>query len=423
MPQPSVSSRFAVAFEKLSPRSEDYVPEIVRLILSEARAGRASDVHLVPAESALVMHWRIDGVLHPVAGFDRELASRIIARLKVICGLLTYRTDVPQEGRVAREHSVTEVRVTTFPTLHGEKAAIRMFAENDQLQRLDQLGLPPAVLSDLQRHLEATAGVILLTGPSGSGKTTTAYACLRDIIRQSRGARCIMTLEDPVEVAVDGATQSQVRPAAGFDLATGLRSLMRQDPDVILVGEIRDPATAEAAFQAALTGHLVLTTFHAGSTAEAITRLLDMQIEPYLIRSGLRSVICQRLLRKACVDCAVNTHDRGRENGDLLNLEKQPDKSADEITLRRQCDTCRSTGYLGRMVLAEMLDPNEPEVSRAILQRCDSRQLASLAETAGMESLHHAANKAVDAGTTTREEVLRVRGADKKTDKGSVKTG
>ncbi len=413
MPQLSVSSRFSLAFEKLSLRSDEYVPEIVRLILSEARAGRASDVHLVPAESALIMHWRIDGVLHPVAGFDRELASRIIARLKVICGLLTYRTDVPQEGRVAREHSVIEVRVTTFPTLHGEKAAIRMFAENDQLQRLDQLGLPSHVLSELRRHLEATAGVILLTGPSGSGKTTSAYACLRDIIRQSQGARCIMTLEDPVEVAVDGATQSQVRPAAGFDLATGLRSLMRQDPDVILVGEIRDPATAEAAFQAALTGHLVLTTFHAGSSAEAITRLLDMQIEPYLIRSGLRTVICQRLLRKACADCGVSIPDRSSEIANHFNLEKQPDKSANEVTPRRQCDTCGSTGYLGRMVLSEMLDPNEPEVSRAILQRSDSRQLASLAETAGMETLYHAANKAVDAGVTTREEVLRVLGADK----------
>jgi len=413
MPQPSVSSRFNLAFEKLSPRLDEYVPEIVRLILSEARAGRASDVHLVPAESALVMHWRIDGVLHPVAGFDRELASRIIARLKVICGLLTYRTDVPQEGRVAREHSVIEVRVTTFPTLHGEKAAIRMFAENDQLQHLDQLGLPPDVLSELRRHLESTAGVILLTGPSGSGKTTSAYACLRDIIRQSAGARCIMTLEDPVEVAVDGATQSQVRPAAGFDLATGLRSLMRQDPDVILVGEIRDPATAEAAFQAALTGHLVLTTFHAGSSAEAITRLLDMQIEPYLIRSGLRSVICQRLLRKACMHCGMNLARHGSESVCDRIPEKQSDKFTHAMAPRRQCDTCGSTGYLGRMVLAEMLDPNEPEVSLAILQRCDSRQLASLAETAGMETLYQAANKAVDTGATTREEVLRVLGARK----------
>jgi type II secretory ATPase GspE/PulE/Tfp pilus assembly ATPase PilB-like protein len=409
MSQPSLASRFTGSFEKLSPRSDEYVPDIVRLILSEARAGRASDVHLVPGEAVLMMHWRIDGVLHPIAGFDREIASRVVARLKVICGLLTYRTDIPQEGRVAREHSTTEVRVTTFPTLHGEKAAIRLFAENDQLQRLDQLGLPSHVLGTLRRHLEATAGVILLTGPSGSGKTTTAYACLRDIIQDSAGSRCIMTLEDPIEVAVDGATQSQVRPAAGFDLATGLRSLMRQDPDVILVGEIRDPETAEAAFQAALTGHLVLTTFHAGSSAEAITRLLDMHIEPYLIRSGLRTVICQRLLRRACSDCSGRAHSATIKSSEEQKLRTEADKKLVE-TAHPACDVCGSTGYLGRLVLAEMLDPDQPEVSGAILQRSDARQLASLAEMAGMETLHQAAVNAVTLGLTTHEEVLRVLG-------------
>ena len=410
MPQPALSSRFTTALQGLSPRSEDYVPDIVRLILTEARAGRASDVHLVPSESALVMQWRVDGVLHSIAGFDRDLSPRIIARLKVTCGLLTYRTDVPQEGRVAREHSATEVRVTTFPTLHGEKAAIRLFAENDQLQRLGQLGLPPEVLATLRRNLEATAGVILLTGPSGSGKTTTAYACLRDIVADSKGSRCIMTLEDPIEVAVEGATQSQVRPSAGFDLATGLRSLMRQDPDVILVGEIRDPQTAEAAFQAALTGHLVLTTFHAGSTAEAMTRLLDMEIEPYLLRSGLRSVICQRLLRRACSECESSRSIAANpENAVTLS-----DKSNPHGAHRSTCSNCGSTGYLGRLVLAEMLDPDEPEIARAILQRSDARQLASLAESVGMQTLQQAADAAVVSGLTTIEEVLRVLGGRRK---------
>jgi type II secretory ATPase GspE/PulE/Tfp pilus assembly ATPase PilB-like protein len=358
-----------------------------------------------------MMQWRVDGVLHAIAGFDRDLASRIIARLKVISGLLTYRTDVPQEGRVAREYSPTEVRVTTFPTLHGEKAAIRMFA-----QQLAQLGLPQNILGPLARQLDATAGVILLTGPSGSGKTTTVYACLREIIAQSRGARCIMTLEDPIEVAVDGATQSQVRPSTGFDLATGLRSLMRQDPDVILVGEIRDPQTAEAAFQAALTGHLVLTTFHAGSACEALTRLLDMQIEPYLLRSGLRSVICQRLLRRSCTHCStdgVNIRSRV-ETGIAEKSEKlsdRSDKSGLAVTPGSTCSHCGSTGYSGRMVLAEMLDPDQPEIARAILQRTDARQLATLAESAGMETLQQAAATAVTAGLTNREEVLRVLGS------------
>jgi type II secretory ATPase GspE/PulE/Tfp pilus assembly ATPase PilB-like protein len=416
MSQASISSSFVAGFGGLSATSDDYVPNIVRLILGEARKGRASDVHLVPSESALMMQWRVDGVLHAIAGFDRELAARIIARLKVISGLLTYRTDVPQEGRVAREYSPTEVRVTTFPTLHGEKAAIRMFAENDQLQQLAQLGLPRNILSPLARQLDATAGVILLTGPSGSGKTTTVYACLREIIAQSRGARCIMTLEDPIEVAVDGATQSQVRPSTGFDLATGLRSLMRQDPDVILVGEIRDPQTAEAAFQAALTGHLVLTTFHAGSACEALTRLLDMQIEPYLLRSGLRSVICQRLLRRSCAHCSPGDPSMQSlaEIGIAEKSEKlsdRSDKSGLAVTPGSTCSHCGSTGYSGRMVLAEMLDPDQPEIARAILQRTDARQLATLAESAGMETLLQAAVKAIAAGLTSHEEVLRVLGS------------
>lgn len=404
------SPEFTAAFNKLSSRSEDYVPDIVRTVLEQARAGRASDVHLVPSESVLMMHWRIDGVLHAIAGFDRELAGRVIARLKVMCGLLTYRTDIPQEGRVAREYSETEVRVTTFPTLYGEKAAIRMFAENDQLQRLSQLGLPGSVLASLRSHLDATAGVILLTGPSGSGKTTTAYACLRDIIQQSQGGRCIMTLEDPIEVAVPGATQSQVRPSAGFDLATGLRSLMRQDPDVILVGEIRDPQTAEAAFQAALTGHLVLTTFHAGSAAEAITRLLDMQIEPYLLRSGLRSVICQRLLRKSCIACAKAKDATLLNSQRTATFENQTDKSQSIAAPENQCPACGGTQYLGRLVLAEMLDPNQPEIARGILERTDARQLAMRAHAAGMETLHQTAEQAVAEGLTSREEVLRVLG-------------
>lgn len=405
----TLSRQFAAQMSVLKPASDNYVPEIVSLILTEARKSRASDVHLVPSENALMMQWRIDGVLHSVAGFDKELAGRIVARLKVICGLLTYRTDVPQEGRVAREHSSSEVRVTTFPTLHGEKAAIRMFAESDSLQRLDELGLPDAILSSVRSHLTATAGVLLWTGPSGSGKTTSVYACLRDIIAQSAGGRCVMTLEDPIEVAIDGATQSQVRPSVGFDLTSGLRSLMRQDPDVILVGEIRDPATAEAAFQAALTGHLVLSTFHAGSAAEALARLLDMQIEPYLLRSGLRSIVCQRLLRRTCPACGGPSRERYAHEKSVP-AENSSDKTASQPGLAAACGQCGSTGYLGRLLLAEMLDPDVPEMARAILNKSDSRTLATLAESTGMETLRHAANLAISNGRTTREEVLRVLG-------------
>lgn len=406
----TLAAGFVEALGRLSATSDEYVPSIVTLLLDQARRARASDIHLVPTESALIVQWRIDGVLHPIAGFDRDLAPRVVARLKVISGLLTYRTDVPQEGRVSREFSRTEVRVTTFPTLHGEKAAIRLFAENDELQNLKQLGLPEEVEEKLREHLAATAGVILLTGPSGSGKTTTAYACLRDIIADSAGTRCIMSLEDPVEVAVEGATQSQVRPAAGFDLATGLRSLMRQDPDVIFVGEIRDPATAEAAFQAALTGHLVLTTFHAGNSAEAMTRLLEMQIEPYLIRSGLRTVICQRLLRRTCPSCHGQAAESEIIRPHVMESERTINKSESQPAQHTACTVCGSTGYHGRLVLAEMLDPSSPEVAKAILNKLDAPEVARLAESSGMKTLRQRAATAVASGQTSYDEVLRVLG-------------
>lgn len=394
---------FQQGLEALNPAADDFIPQVVSLILRSARAARASDVHLMPQPSALVMQWRIDGVLQTIAAFDRDLAPRIIARLKVISGLLTYRTDLPQEGRVAREYSEEEVRVTTFPSLYGEKAAIRLFAESDSLQRLSQLGLQAEIEARLSLELNATAGVILLTGPSGSGKTTTAYACLRDILSVSRGTRCLMTLEDPIEVAIDGVTQSQVRPAAGFDLTTGVRSLMRQDPDVILVGEIRDPATAEATFQAALTGHLVITTFHAGSSVEAVARLQEMQLEPYLIRSALKLVVCQRLLRRCCPTC-----------GSSAGFEKTaelPDKQRPALPPSTSCSTCGSSGYFGRLVLAEMLDPDIPEIARALLKQTDSRDLGSLAESCGMKTLRQVAADAVSGGLTSHAEVLRVLGS------------
>lgn len=432
------SADFSAGMRTLNPSKDSYVPEIVTLLLMQARQHRASDVHLVPTESGLQMQWRIDGLLKTVAIFDGQVGPRIIARLKVISGLLTYRTDLPQEGRVSREYSAAEVRVTTFPTLHGEKAAIRLFAESQALQRLEQLGLPHEIHAALVDGLSATDGVILLTGPSGSGKTTTAYACLREIQRVWGESRSVMTLEDPIEVAVTGVTQSQVRTQVGFDLASGLKSLMRQDPDVILVGEIRDPATAEVVFQAALTGHLVLTTFHAGSAIEAITRLLDLQIEPYLLRSTLRSVICQRLVRRIQTDHAGRTGQaehavlhaqgdhaeymksgQGIAPGQILKTsldssDKLSGLSDPPAVLRDvQAEVIRRTaehGYNGRIVLAELLNPDVPEIAKAILQRADSRQLTTVAKSCGYRTLFDSGDDAVRAGLTTEDEVFRVLG-------------
>ncbi|MFM7166301.1 MAG: GspE/PulE family protein [Planctomycetaceae bacterium] len=407
---------FAAAMAQRGSHAEVAVPDAVQLILQQAALQRASDIHLTPDDSLFRMQWRIDGVLHLAAGFEREFGSRLVARLKVIAGLLTYRTDIPQEGRVAAEYSASEVRVSTFPTLYGEKAAVRLFGGAAERQLLAQLGLPPESEQCLRQQLLATSGVLLITGPSSSGKTTTAYALIREILRAGDGARCVMTIEDPIESAIAGAAQSQVRPAAGFDLAAGLKSMMRQDPDVILVGEIRDPATAEATFQAALTGHLVIATFHAGSAVEALTRLLEMGLEPYLIRSALRMVVSQRLLRKCC-DC------QRCSAGIPAAATNLTDKPLPAAALAAGCSNCGGTGYLGRVALAECLDPDLSAVAAALLSRADSQVLAAAAERSGMVGLRVFAERAIQAGVTNTAEVLRVFGGRAGVTNGRQQTG
>ena len=348
--------RFRREIALRDPSSPRFSVEVVELILAEARAAGASDVHLQPTAEGLSMRWRIDGVLHEAGLVPREVAPNVVARLKVLAELLTYRTDVPQEGRIRGEAGDLEMRLSTFPTIHGEKAVVRLFAASGGLTRLDDLGLPPEILEALRRLLGETSGAILFSGPAGSGKTTTIYACLRELVAATEGRRSLATLEDPVEVAVAGVAQSQVNPPAGFDLETGLRSLLRQDPEVIAVGEIRDRATAEVAFQASLTGHLVLTTFHAGSAAGAVGRLSDMGIEPYLLRSGILAIVSQRLVRKLC-DCAREVDDPSARLGLPVRRARLP----------VGCDACGGTGYRGRLVLAEMLVPDASDLGRAIL--------------------------------------------------------
>lgn len=382
----------------LAPNDPQFAQLAVDRLLKTARDAQASDLHLQPTAAALDVRWRVDGVLQPLASLPGQLAPNVIARLKVLSGLLTYRTDVPQEGRL-RDAGGGEVRISTFPTLFGEKAVVRLFAEHGRFDTLAALGLPNESVVELRRLLAETSGAILVTGPAGSGKTTTLYACLREIGAPSRHNRSLASLEDPIEMAVAGVAQTQVNAAAGFDLAAGLRFLLRQDPEVIMVGEIRDPATAETVFQAALTGHLVLTSFHAGSAAGAISRLSDMEIAPYLLRSGILAIVSQRLVRRLC-DCATAITD---EDG-LLGL---PVSSA---KLAQGCAACRETGYRGRLVLAEMLTVAGNEFARAILSRGDRARLQHLAVRGGMTPLLDRASQAVAAGLTSPAEVRRVLG-------------
>lgn len=357
------------------------VPDAVTKLLQAASDVHASDLHLLPTPSGLQLAWRLDGVMQPLGVWPAALANNVISRLKVLADLLTYRTDLPQEGRIRQTTGDVEMRVSTFPTLHGEKAVVRLFVGTGSIDRLENLGLPDDQLQPLQLTLEETSGCVLFAGPAGSGKTTSAYTCLRELQQKYLGQKSIVTLEDPVEAELLGIAQSAVNRPSEFTYPLGLRSLMRQDPDVILVGEIRDRDTAETVFQASLTGHLVLSTFHAGSAAQAVTRLRDLGVEPYLLKTGLRGILCQRLLRRKCDHC---------ETG---------------------CEECWSSGYHGRMLIAEWLQPELLPSLHEQMGVITATELQQQASAAGMTLLAQRAQALVSSGQTTMEEVIRVLGS------------
>jgi general secretion pathway protein E len=387
------------ALNQLDTASPRYATDVVERVLAEAQKAGSSDVHFQPGGEGMELRWRVDGVLQPIGLLPVKVAPNVVARLKVLAELLTYRTDVPQEGRIRGVPGEAEMRLSTFPTVFGEKAVVRMFAAPGRFLRLDDLGLPGEVQDGLSHVLDETSGAVILSGPAGSGKTTTIYACLRELAARRPGERSLATLEDPVESVVTGVAQAQVNPAAGLTLESGLKSLLRQDPEVIAIGEIRDKETAGIALQAALTGHLILTTFHAGSACEVIGRFLDMGIEPYAVRSGLRAIVAQRLVRRLC-ECAEAS---GRTE-DFLGLPVR------QVKVPRGCEACRQTGYLGRVVLAEMLLPESDEFGRAILAHADVRQLERIAVEAGMVHRWERACAAVEAGLTAPAEVRRILG-------------
>ncbi len=365
-----------------------FATEFVNRLLRLAHDARASDVHLDPTGDALVVRWRLDGVLHPLGRLPKDVAPNIVARLKVLAGLLTYEVALPQEGRILDVTLGLEVRVCTFPTLFGERAVLRMLGSGEtSLASIAQLGLPVAVESELQRHLAGTSGAVLVVGPAGSGKTTTAYACLREVVATSGGGRSIASLEDPVEVAVDGVAQSQINLSAGFDMANGLRSLLRLDPELILIGEMRDRTTAEIALQAALTGQLVVTTFHAGNCTDAVRRLVDMGIADYAVRNAVRLVVAQRLVRRLCT-CA--------QSADVAKHAQPLGLKVSHCRVAVGCDQCHGTGYLGRCLIAEWQDL--AGASNEILPAPPGNNLWTSAESL------------VEAGVTSPLEVIRVLG-------------
>ncbi len=385
---------------------EDVVVVFTERILVEAERSNVSDVHFQPGKNALEVRFRIDGVLHRIGSLPKELIPRAAARLKVLADLLTYQTNVPQEGRVrtGRVPNVgKEMRISTAPTLYGERIVVRFFAEENRYHYPDELAFPSDVQAGLLSSIRKNSGAVLVTGPSGSGKTTTAYALLRELADRGETLRSIVTLEDPVEHALDGIAQIEVSSQAERSLGEMIKYMMRQDPEVLFVGEIRDKKTAEAAFQAALTGHLLITTFHAGGAVEAVGRLCELGIEPFVLRSGISCVVSQRLVRKLC-DCAETVAQPLR-----LTI-GQAEYGFESSRMPKGCKNCGGTGYVGRVPLAETLPLANDDVMRSLLDRNDTAALRETAIRNGMVPLAERAAKLVEEGTTSPLEIRRVFG-------------
>jgi general secretion pathway protein E len=376
----------------------------VNAIIFKASSERASDVHIEPYEDKLKVRFRVDGVLYDVASEDKAFQAAIISRVKIMAGLNIAEKRLPQDGRIGLKIAGKEVdiRVSTVPTQFGERIVMRLLDKTGAVLDIHQLGIEKRNLDMMVKLLAKPNGIILVTGPTGSGKTTTLYACLTNINKPDLN---ILTVEDPIEYQLDGIGQMQVNPKIDFTFASGLRAILRQDPDVVMVGEIRDTETAEIAIQASLTGHLVLSTLHTNDSAGAVSRLLDMGVEPFLVSSSLLAVLAQRLVRKLCPDCKVPYEISDAE---LKELSLNPGEVTNRQAFKAgatSCPRCQGTGYSGRLGIHELLIIDD-DVRNQILQQVDSNTIKNSAIKRGFASLRADGGRKVLAGLTSVEEVL-----------------
>ncbi len=387
--------------------SEDDAPVIrlVNTLISQALKERASDIHIEPFESQVLVRFRVDGVLHTIVHPPKAVQAALTSRVKVMAGLDIAEKRHPQDGRfrVKIAGREVDVRVSLLPTAFGERVVMRLLDRGARMLSLPELGMSHDQMAMMQEVICSPHGIVLVTGPTGSGKSTTLYAALMEVDRANRN---VMTIEDPIEYQIDGVGQMQVQSKIGVTFAAGLRSILRQDPDIVMIGEIRDLETAEIAIQASLTGHLVFATLHTNDALSAIVRLQDMGVEPYLVASSLSLVQAQRLVRRLCPHCKTK---RSVSADDWRLLETDPVEFSEikEIYSAEGCDLCMNTGYIGRVAIYEMTRISDA-MRNAVHEGKGLPAMRRLAKKEGMKTLRHDGARHVAAGVTTIDEVLRV---------------
>ncbi len=388
----------------LDETSDAPIIKLVNLLLTGATKDRASDIHIEPYQGSVKVRYRIDGILYDILSLPRKIHSPLVSRVKIMAKLNIAEKRLPQDGRIeikVADRSV-DIRVSTIPTAFGERVVLRLLDKTGSILELSDLGMDGRKIGVFHRLIKSPYGIILVTGPTGSGKTTTLYAALSRINSPEVN---IITIEDPIEYQIDGIGQIQVNPKIDLTFAQGLRSIVRQDPDVILVGEIRDRETAEIAIQSSLTGHLVFSTLHTNDAASAVTRLIDMGIEPFLVTSSVIAIIAQRLVRVLCPKCKEPYRP---DDESLENLGLGGERYARQVFYRKKgCASCMNTGYRGRTAIFEMLILDDP-LKRLILKTSDSNQINDEALKRGMTNLLSDGVRKMLEGNTTIEEVLRV---------------
>ena len=395
----SFAGSISATEDLLSGSNDTPIIKLINGIISQAIKNRASDIHFEPYEDNLIVRFRVDGILKEILKQDSKISSVLISRLKIISGLDISERRLPQDGRVSLSlgDKNIDVRVSTLPSSYGERIVLRLLDKQASQINIDDLGLPLEILKNYKSSLRNSEGIILFTGPTGSGKTTTLYSGLRFLSDSSQN---ILTVEDPIEYTLNGIGQTQVNAKTGYTFAKGLRAILRQDPDVVMVGEMRDIETAQIGIQASLTGHLVLSTVHTNSAIAAITRLRDMGIESFLLASSLRTIISQRLVRRLCLECKQEEFPTG-DSIRLFSLDPNQ-----KVSISKGCSNCSNTGYQGRIAIAECIQVDKE--LKEMIHNNASENIISDHVFKMSQSIDDASKDLILNGITSCEELIRI---------------